>query len=266
MGQIAINGTPLYYEEKGKGPPLLFIHGMCGDARVWSDQMERLSTRFRCIAYDRRGHTRSPIGQITERTVQLHANDAAGLINELGIALCLLVGSSGGARIGFDVVRRYPHLVTGAILSEPPLFALDMAGGKAFFTEIKPALDKAMAAGGPRAAVDAFFGIVCPGLWNSLSEEIRNRYRDNHVELFGDLQTPRYEVSIKDLSRINRPCLIIRGSKSHPALRNVAQILAKHIPGAGFLELSGSGHVTYYEKPAEFASAVLSFAESLKAL
>ncbi len=265
MAQIAVNGTTIYYEEKGKGSPILFIHGMCGDARVWADQMDRLSGRFRCIAYDRRGHTRSPLGEIKERTVQLHANDAASLINALDIVPCLLVGSSGGARIAFDVLRRYPHLVTGSVLSEPPLFALDMAGGRAFFNQIKPALDKAMASGSPRDAVDAFFSIVCPGLWNTLSGEIRDRYRDNHVELFGDLYMPKYEVSLEDLSRIGRPCLIIRGSESHPALRNVAQILASRIPGARFREIAGSGHVTYYEKPTEFASAVASFAGGLKA-
>ena len=163
MSTVSVNGTMLYCEETGAGQPLLFIHGMCGDARVWADQMRRLALRFRGVAYDRRGHSRSPLGQIEQRTVELHADDAAQLITELGLAPCLVFGSSGGARIGLDLIRRYPDRVRGAVLSEPPAMALAPDGGKAFVEEIKPAVEAAVAGGGPRAAVDAFFEIVCPG-------------------------------------------------------------------------------------------------------
>jgi len=195
--------------------------------------------------------------------VELHGDDAAGLIETLGIAPCILVSSSGGARIAFDVVRRYPRLVTGAVLSEPPLFALDREGSEAFVAQLRPAIDQAMAKGGPRAAVDAFFDFVCPGLWRMLPEERRDDYRANATELFGDLGMPLYRVSREDLGRIDRPCLVIAGSESHPTLRHIAQILASAIPDCQFVELAGSGHVTYYERPAEFAAAVTAFTESL---
>jgi len=264
MGQqAAINGTTLYYDEKGAGTPLLFIHGMCGNANVWRDQMARLAGQFRCLSYDRRGHTRSPLGEIKERTVQLHADDAAALIRELALAPCILVGSSGGARVALDVVRRYPELIAGAVLSEPPLFALDQAGAKTVMGQLKPAIDFAVAQGGQRAAVDAFFDFMCPGLWQKLSESEREPYLQNYVELFGDLQMPTYQVTPEDLARIDRPCLVISGAESLPVLRNIAATLAAAIPGARRLELQGSGHVTYYEKPAEFAAAVASFAESV---
>lgn len=132
MPTISVNGTNLYYEQMGSGQSMLFIHGMCGDASVWADQMQRLSPNFRCVAYDRRGHSRSPLGQIAERTVELHADDAAQLILNLGLAPCVLVASSGGARVAVDVARRYPHLIGGAVLSEPPLLALAPDEGRSF--------------------------------------------------------------------------------------------------------------------------------------
>lgn len=64
MAEIGVNGTTLYYEERGEGRPLLFSHGMCGDASVWADQVQRLAPQFHCIAYDRRGHSRSPLGEV----------------------------------------------------------------------------------------------------------------------------------------------------------------------------------------------------------
>ena len=153
MSTISVNGTTLYYDAAGHGLPIVFIHGMCGNADVWADQVARLSPRFHCVTYDRRGHTRSALGHIAARTVELHADDAAALIQGLALAPCLLVGSSGGARVGLDVVRRYPELLRGAVLSEPPVLALDPEGARAFMNEIKPNIERAVAAGGAAAAV-----------------------------------------------------------------------------------------------------------------
>src|SRR5262249_43015235 len=86
MSTIAINGTEIYYEDTGSGRPVLLIHGMCGDASVWSDQARRLGGRFRCVSYDRRGHSRSPLGSVEQRTVELHADDAVALIRSLDLA------------------------------------------------------------------------------------------------------------------------------------------------------------------------------------
>jgi 3-oxoadipate enol-lactonase len=266
MPTVTVNGTTLYYDEAGTGQSLLFIHGMCGDASVWADQMRRLAPHFRCIGYDRRGHSHSPLGQIAQHTVEVHADDAAQLIIELGLAPCLVVGSSGGARIALDLIRRYPRLVKGAVLSEPPAMALAPDNGKEFMEQVKPAVEAAVAEGGPRAAVDAFFEIVCPGLWRALDEVQRNiPYRANAPELFGDLTMPQYQITSIDLAEIRVPSLIVRGSESHPMFRAIAATLAEHIPHAKLLELQGSGHVTYAERPVEFAIAVESFASSLGA-
>ena len=260
MPTVSLNGADVYYQERGEGPPALFVHGMCGDADVWEDQVDRLAGRFRCVAYDRRGHGRSSLGAVQQRTVGLHGDDAAALVRALGLAPCLLVGSSSGARVGLDVVRRYPELLGGAVLSEPPLFALDPAGGAALQAELRPALQRALDAGGPRAAVDAFFQFMCPGLWGALDEARRERYRANAGELLPDLQQPPYQVTPDDLARVHVPCLVVRGDHSHPVLMRVADQLAAGLPGATKAVLRGSGHVTYAEQPAAFAAAVLTFA------
>src|SRR5688500_7406422 len=96
MTTIDINDTTIYYERTGVGPAMLFVHGMCGDAEVWADQARRFSDRYTCVRYDRRGHSRSARGDATISDA-VHADDTAALIEALGLAPCLLVGSSGGA-------------------------------------------------------------------------------------------------------------------------------------------------------------------------
>jgi pimeloyl-ACP methyl ester carboxylesterase len=253
-----VNGTRLYYETSGSGTPVLFIHGMCGDAHVWRGQVELLSPVLRCITYDRRGHTRSPLGDIEQRTVELHADDAAGLIRALSIEPCLLVGSSGGARIGVDLIRRYPELFTAAVLSEPPIFGLDPEqGGRQIMADLQPPLEAAFRRNDPRAAVDAFFDYMCPGLWGKIDDAAKEPYRANHGELLPDLQMPQYQISVEDLQRITVPCTIVSGSESHPVLRRVAKVIADALPSGSFVELAGVGHVTYAEAPEEFARLVL---------
>jgi pimeloyl-ACP methyl ester carboxylesterase len=259
--ETAANGTSLYVEQVGEGPPLVFVHGMCGDARVWADQVDRLGDRYRCTTYDRRGHTRSPRTDVVE-SVELHADDLAALITTLELAPAVVVGSSGGARIALDLIRRYPELVRGAVLSEPPIGALAPEAFAALLSEVGPVVRQAAEADGPAAAVDAFFSAVCPGLWSRIDESDQDRYRDNAPMLFADLGMPSYEITPDDLAGILVPTLAVAGTRSHPALREAAHTVARWLPDARYLELD-CGHVTYAERPAEFARAVAAFAGEL---
>ncbi|MDE3088329.1 MAG: alpha/beta hydrolase, partial [Chloroflexota bacterium] len=263
VATIDVNGTTLYYEEQGSGPAMLFIHGMSGFAGVWADQMTRLGDAFRCVAYDRRGHTRSLKGGVTQESVQLHADDAAALIKQLNLAPVILVASSGGARISIDILRRYPELVRGAALSEPPVFALSPSIGAEFIAQIKPAVEKALASDNPSSAVDAFFHIIDPTFWDSAPEERKKIYRANLPATLADLQQPLYQLTTADLGKINRPCLLMYGSASVKWFIEIAKMVAAAIPNCRLVELAGAGHATYASRPAEFAAAVRDFALSL---
>src|SRR5436309_15990736 len=107
---------------------------MCGRGAVWAGQVSRLANEFTCITYDRRGHGLSTDGN-TPHSVPLHGDDFAELVRGLGLGPVLYVGSSGGARIGLDVVLRHPELLAGAVLSEPPVFSLDPERGNEFMSK-----------------------------------------------------------------------------------------------------------------------------------
>jgi 3-oxoadipate enol-lactonase len=236
---VNVNGTTLHAEQAGVGPPLIFVHGMCGDSRVWAEQVGKLSDRFRCTTYDRRGHTRSRRTSATE-SVELHTEDLASLIVALDLAPALIVGSSGGARIALDLIRRHADLVRGAVLSEPPVGALAPNAFSAMVGAVAPTVQRALELAGPAAAVDAFFAEVCPGLWSRIDEETRDHYRDNAPV----------------------PVLVVSGAHSHPALREAAANLRAWLPDARWLELD-CGHVTYAERSSEFAVAVAGFAAQI---
>ncbi len=264
MPTVAVNGTTLYYEARGDGVPMLFIHGIGVDSRSWADQIERLSPSFRCITYDRRGYRHSPLGEVLKNTIELHADDAAELISRLELAPCIVVGLSLGGRIAVDIVRRYPKLLRGAVFSDPALFALDPQEGVAFGAKLKSIIGEVVAAKGPWAAVEAAYEVIHPGLWARLPDAHRKVGPTNHVALLGELQTTLpYQVSREALAQIDRPCLVISGSESLPVFRNIANISAGAILRCKFVELADAGHVTYADRPAEFAAAVKAFAGTL---
>jgi 3-oxoadipate enol-lactonase len=261
MPTIDVNDTSLYYERTGKGPAVLFIHGMCGHADVWADQVERLSDRYTCVRYDRRGHTRSARGRARVSTA-VHADDAAALIEALELAPCLLVSSSGGAVIGVDVAMRHGDQLRGAVLSEPPLFSLDDQARDAAMAELGPVVGLA-ASGGLRSAVDAFFSLMCPGLWSSIDESRKESYRANAEIGFTDVRSQTLQITPAELAAVRVPSLVIAGDASHPALRSIARRLAAGLPDARFVELADCGHVTYAEQPEAFARVVSTFAAEL---
>jgi len=206
-------------------------------------------------AYDRRGHTRSPWASV-QRTVELHADDAAALIGALSLAPCILVGSSGGARIGVDLVRRYSHLFRAAVLSEPPIFGLDPeSGGPGILRDLQPKIQASVAAGGLPAAVDAFFDYMCPGLWSQLDDAGKEPYRANCAELLPDLQMPPYQIALADLRRITTITTMVAGMTSLPTLQRVARVIADGLPNGRLVTLEGTGHVTYAEAPDQFADS-----------
>jgi 3-oxoadipate enol-lactonase len=259
MTTTVVRDASIYHRRSGSGPTLLFIHGMCGNADVWDGQVERLSDRYTCVTYDRRGHSRSTMGSEKE-SVGTHAADAAALIEALGLDAPIVVGSSGGARVAVELLRTRPDLVSAAVLSEPPIFSLEPNAGETLMAEIAAAVRPAAERGGPAAAVDAFFPLVCPGLWSRLDEPAKEPYRANGAMMLAEFAGPAYPLTIADVGKIESPCLVIAGTDSHPALKAIAATLARALPDARFVELTGSGHVTYAERPDEFARAVAAFA------
>lgn len=262
MPETELRGTTIHHQQAGAGPDLLFIHGMCGDAEVWADQVLRLQDRFSCTTYDRRGHSRSPRGDAPENDAT-HAEDAAALVEALGLGAVVVVASSGGARIGLELLRQRPDLVRGAVLSEPPLLGVVPEHAEAFVAELSPRVTAAARDQGPEAAVDAFFAHVCPGLWSQLDEGRRARYRANAPAMLAELASTPSTITREDLGGLDTPVLLLSGADSHPAFRAAVAVLAHALPDARLLELEGCGHVTYAEQPERFAEAVATFADEI---
>jgi len=87
-----VNTTNLFYTEQGRGTPILLIHGTGMNADMWGQVGPDLAARHKVIAYDRRGHSRSPAPP--SKMYHQHSEGAAALLAFLHISSAMAVCSA----------------------------------------------------------------------------------------------------------------------------------------------------------------------------
>src|ERR1700735_2611987 len=111
-----VNGQRLYYEDTGgDGPVIAFSHGLFMDETMFDPQVAALRSRYRCIAWDERGHGQT--GDATEPfTYWDSADDLAALLESLGVERAVLAGMSQGGFLSLRAALTHPGVVRGLIL------------------------------------------------------------------------------------------------------------------------------------------------------
>jgi pimeloyl-ACP methyl ester carboxylesterase len=122
---LRVPGATLHYEVCGTGPVLLLIPGGPADAGGFAPIRNVLSDRYTVVTYDPRGVSRSPLdGEPQDTTVQIFAHDAHQLLAALGTEPAYVLGDSGGALVGLELVSQHPEQVRVLVAHEPPLTRL----------------------------------------------------------------------------------------------------------------------------------------------
>ena len=103
MAYAMSNGQRLYYEEVGKGTPIVFVHEFADDLYSWEPQLRYFSRRYRCIAYNARGYPPSDVPKSVSKYSQAIAtDDIANVMRHLKIRKAHVIGCSMG---GFATVH-----------------------------------------------------------------------------------------------------------------------------------------------------------------
>src|SRR2546425_163299 len=136
---VKVSGATLYYEVRGTGPVLLTIPGGPTDAGMFTSLADQLADRYTVVTYDPRGHSRSVLdGAPEDVSVELHADDAARLIDAVGGEPAYVLGSSGGGTIGLALITRHAEKVKKLVAHEPPVMEVlpDSARWRGIFADI----------------------------------------------------------------------------------------------------------------------------------
>jgi 3-oxoadipate enol-lactonase len=260
-GFADVNGTRLYYEIAGHGDPVVLIHGLCLDTRMWDDQFDALADRYRVIRYDVRGFGKSavPTGEAFR-----HADDLRALLDCLAAPAAHIVGLSMGGRIALHHALLYPEATRSLVLVDSALDGFAWSGG--WIASLNTIEDCARR-DGARAA---------NAMW--LEHELFAPARERPAcagklaQIVGDCSgwnwlhaSPAIGIDPPVADRlvdIRMPTLVVVGERDLPDFLTIADALAEGIPSAAKAVMPGAGHMSNMEDAAEFNALLLNFLQA----
>jgi long-chain acyl-CoA synthetase len=262
VGSRTVNGTTLAVEERGAGTEaILFAHGVLLDRRMFDAQVQALADKYRCIAFDSRGHGASDVPE-TGYDMDSLTDDAATLIRELGCGPVHFVGHSMGAFVGLRLAARHPDLVRSLVLIAPSADRqprLDVAKYRLLQVMARRVGIRPLAG----SLTKTLFGATFRADPNRNAEHEEWRRRLAAMSLPGALRAVDgvlTRAAIRDeLRRITAPTLVVMGEEDVAAPRYLAQRVASGIAGARWIDIPAAGHVSPVEQPATVSDAIRAF-------
>ena len=252
------SGVRLWYEERGSGTPIVFIHGWCMSSAVWRLQLEGLSDAFRVITIDLPGHGRSlpPAGgfHVTGCAVEI-----AGLCESLDLDNFLLAGWSLGSLIALESFVHLRERLSGLVL---------IAGTPRFME------GDGFSYGLSRIEVDGMNRKVQRSLRRALEGFTARMFAPDELhdpslaamvaELLSGVPLPTTELALQALDAlvesdlrdrlalIDLPTLIMNGDRDVICLPPASAFLVQHIPTARQTLFAGCGHAPFLSQSRRF--------------
>lgn len=257
--QAKINDITLAFNDHGTGLPIIFLHAFPLNRTMWAQQEEALSSRFRVITIDLRGHGESD-APLWHYSLDRAADDVRGVLDYLSIPQAIFVGLSMGGYILFAFYRKYAERIKGLVLANTKAQADTDEAARARFEMAQIAYTQ-----GVRAIAD----IMIPKLLSpatirtrpELVQRVRSMIEGNQISgIAGDLMAmaERHD-SVLLLKQMTCPVQIIVGELDLPTPPSDAKLMAERIPNAHLVIIPDAAHLSNLEQPDLFNEAVGSF-------
>jgi pimeloyl-ACP methyl ester carboxylesterase len=254
------------YDDVGSGPPLVLLHGFPFNRSMWREQAEALSARYRVITPDLRGlgETTAAAGD-EPATMNLMAQDVAGLMEHLGIARAAVGGLSMGGYVALALVHKFRLRVRALILADTrPQADTDEARAAR-----EQQAQKALAEGMDSLADAMLSKVLAPSTLSEqplIVERVRRMIKSTRAE--GAAAALRGMAARSDktffLPDILAPTLVIVGSEDRITPLADAELMHREIRGSRLEVIEGAGHVSNLERPMQFNYALKDFLDALQ--
>lgn len=272
MPKSLCNGLNHYYEQSGKGPSLVFIHGAFGDTRLWDPQWEYFSSKYRVLRYDLRGHGKTGCSELDRYTMVTYADDLASLLDGLKIDSAVVCGLSWGGGIAQTFAIRYPGRVKGLVLAGSTVSMSLTLGEKLLRYVLFPKWIMLLTI--RLLSVERFVqfsfwlaGITLGKNWLNKDEQTLNIIRQGMLQIDSNeylkIWDAIYGFDLQQLETIRCPTLVITGEQdTNMVLRHANEIL-RRVAGAKRHILPAAYHAMTLEQPQAFNRAMEEFLSSL---
>jgi len=267
--KIELSGVNVHYVEAGKGPPLLFLHGLGGSWKDWSETLPAFAATYQVIAVDFPGFGDSDQPEV-RYSVEWLTEVVEKFIQEWKLDGVNLVGHSMGGLVALNLASRPNSRVKKLIIAD----AVGI-GDKAEF--ISYAMTRKIL--GPETRWESFEGFLRDEFRGMVESFVKGQKPKTARDFFESVpknpitgnrflpMTPSVQMtaSIIDfdvrpkLASILQPTLILWGAKDHIAPLQDASLLNKEIRQSQLLLFPDSGHSPMMEHPSLFNQELRKF-------
>jgi len=259
MKRIKINDVELACRDEGWGVPVVLLHAFPLDQRMWDEQVAAFAARHRVVTFDWRGFGRSTLGE-TASTMEVFADDVAGLLDALEIERAVICGLSMGGYAAFAFYRKYAERVAALILADTRP-GPDTDEGKRGRYEMAELARCSGASALVEKMIPKLLGATTQQTKPHIVERVRAMIESNNAEGIARALHGMAERadSTELLAQINCPTLVIVGSEDGLTSPSEAEKMSQGISGARLVTIAGAGHLSNLEQPDEFNRAVSDF-------
>jgi pimeloyl-ACP methyl ester carboxylesterase len=265
LRQIKSGDAEIVYRMLGEGSPVVLLHPFPANHEFWLPVAEALSTRYRVILPDMRGHGDSGVGD-GPATMEKHAADIARVMDNAEIGRAPLVGVSIGGYALFEFWRRHRGRAAALVLcnTKAPADSGDARAGR-----LQAANDVI------ERGTEPFFQSMVPRLLGKNTCEARPDLVEDALRMMRKMspedvaQVQRGMAarpdSVDTLKTINVPTLIMTGDEDILTGVNEAELMRQHISGSQLRVIPKAGHYSAWEQPEEAGKLLRQFLDGVSA-
>jgi 3-oxoadipate enol-lactonase len=261
LRQIKSGDAEIVYRVLGEGPPVVLLHPFPVNYEFWQPVAESLTTRYRVVLPDLRGHGDSGVGD-GPATMEKHAADIARVMDDAEVGRAFMVGVSIGGYVLFEFWRRYCGRVSALSLCNTKATA---DSGEARAGRLQAAADIL------ERGTEPFFESMVPRLLGKTTRETRpdlvkgalRMMRKMSPEDVAQVQRGMAERpdSVDTLKTINVPTMLVTGDEDILTGVNDAELMRQHITGSQLRVIAKAGHYSPWERPEEAGRLLRQFLE-----
>jgi pimeloyl-ACP methyl ester carboxylesterase len=261
--RVKSGDAEIAYWTVGDGPPVVLLHPFPVNHEFWLPVAEALSTRYRIILPDLRGHGDSGIGE-GPATMEKHAADIARVMDDADVGRAPLIGVSIGGYALFEFWRKHRGRIA----------ALGLCNTKA------PADGPEARAGRLQAANDVLDRGTDPFFEGMIQKVLAKTTRETRPDLVDGALRMMNQMSPEDVAQVQRgmaarpdsvetlktisvPTLLITGDEDNMTGVNEAELMRQHINGSQLKVIPKAGHYSPWEQPEEASRMLRQFLDAV---
>jgi 3-oxoadipate enol-lactonase len=256
--RIKANGITFNYSVDGPdgAPWLMLSNSLATNLAMWDGQAAALGSSFRVLRYDQRGHgaTEATEGRYT---FDLLIADAVALLDALSIPKVNFAGLSMGGVTALGLALRHADRVDRVIVCDSPC-ASTPASAQQWEERIVVAREKGMDALA-EPTVTRWFPPDIVAANPPYLDRVRQMIRTTPAAGFIGCAAALADHDLRSqVASVKRPMLFLCGEKDGNNA-GVMRQMHEALPGSGYVELKGAGHISNLDRPGEFNRAIGEF-------